>query len=212
MGGWFRHARLYRVPRRRGQDACAVKSGDETRALPQRIRTASPSGSTGRTFMAMLSTKARAEASQVWAAANSRQACGEICQRGQARRPQIVVRARRPAPHRSRRGARSPETPQPAARWPAPRAEPGQRCRSCSETRRRRRRHRSPPVLRPAGRPEIPLCGYFRASAARAGPSPTTTLVPGRSRSRNASRFFSTATRPTHKNTGRGRPRSTARG
>ena len=34
-------------------------------------------------------------------------------------------------------------------------------------------------------------------SRARSGPSPTTTLVPGRSRLRKAATFFSTASRPT---------------
>jgi hypothetical protein len=38
----------------------------------------------------------------------------------------------------------------------------------------------------------------------RCGPSPTTTLVPGNSRLTKASMFFSTATRPTLRNTGRG--------
>ncbi len=44
-----------------------------------------------------------------------------------------------------------------------------------------------------------------RRSAA-AGPSPMTTLLPGSGRERNASRFFSGASRPTERNIGRGRP------
>ena len=50
--------------------------------------------------------------------------------------------------------------------------------------------------------------GYFCASSAFCGPSPTTTFVPGRSSDRNASRFFSTATRPMVMKIGRGRSSS----
>ncbi len=46
-------------------------------------------------------------------------------------------------------------------------------------------------------RPEEFHRGYFLASASRAGPGPTTTLVPGRSSDRKASMFFSIDTRPT---------------
>ena len=74
------------------------------------------------------------------------------------------------------------------------------------------RRHRSRRVPRRAARRETPRAGYFRSSAVRAGPSPTISLVPGRSRSRKASRFFSTATRPTQRYTGAGRQRSIWRG
>ena len=162
------------------------------------------SGSAAR-ISAILSTKARAEASQVCLAANSTQACGEIAQRRQAGLAQILVQHpdRRRADHVARPGDR--ETRPPAGRWRAPPAAPGQTCRSCSETRRRRRPHRPPPAPRPAARRGIRRRGYFCSSATRAGPSPTITLVPGRSSSRNASRFFSTATRPTQRKTGCGR-------
>ena len=46
--------------------------------------------------------------------------------------------------------------------------------------------------------------GSAAAAPPRAGPSPTTHLVPGRSSARNASMFFSTATRPTYRKIGRG--------
>ena len=55
---------------------------------------------------------------------------------------------------------------------------------------------------------EMRLRDRLRTSSARAGPSPTTTFEPGRSSFRKASRFFSTATRPTERKIGRGRPRS----
>ena len=48
------------------------------------------------------------------------------------------------------------------------------------------------------------VVGDSLVSAIRAGPSPTTTLVPGRSSVRKASRFFSTATRPEYNIIGRG--------
>ena len=54
-------------------------------------------------------------------------------------------------------------------------------------------------------------CGNRRLSSASCGPVPITTLVPGRSSERNASRFFSTAIRPTVTKTGRGKPSSSAR-
>ena len=54
------------------------------------------------------------------------------------------------------------------------------------------------PGERRAGlRAEERAAGEGAASPARAGPSPTTTLVPGRSRARKAATFFSTASRPT---------------
>ena len=64
----------------------------------------------------------------------------------------------------------------------------------------------------PCRAPRNTACRYFRSSAVRAGPSPTISLVPGRSRSRKASRFFSTATRPTQRYTGAGRQMSISRG
>ena len=60
----------------------------------------------------------------------------------------------------------------------------------------------------PCRDPTNTASGNFRASALRAGPSPTTSLVPGRSSLRKASRFFSTASRPTVKKIGRDKPRS----
>ena len=48
-----------------------------------------------------------------------------------------------------------------------------------------------------------PRSGKRRCSSARAGPSPTTHFVPGRSSARNASMFFSTATRPAYRKIGR---------
>ena len=159
------------------------------------------------------SMKTRAEASQVWPAANSTQACARNAQALRDRR-RADRRSSTPtgaAPMTSRRTL-SPEKPRPAGRWPAPPAARGRTCRSCSETRTRRRPHRPRPVPRRAARRGTRHRGYFRSSAARAGPSPTITLVPGRSRSRNASRFFSTATRPTQRKTGAGRQMSTSRG
>ena len=114
-------------------------------------------------------------------------------------------RAGRPAPRRSRRAARRPESRRPARRSPAPPAAPGRRCRCGSGTRTRRRRRRFPPAPRRRGCRETPRRDTALASCARAGPSPTTSLVPGRSSLRKASRFFSTATRPTVRKIGRGR-------
>ena len=54
-------------------------------------------------------------------------------------------------------------------------------------------------------------CGYLAFSSSSAGPSPTTTLEPGRSRRTNASMFFSTATRPTLRKMGRASPSSGSR-
>jgi len=54
-------------------------------------------------------------------------------------------------------------------------------------------------------------CGKRRFSAASSGPVPMMTFVPGRSSERNASRFFSTATRPTVIKMGRAKPSSIAR-
>ena len=63
-------------------------------------------------------------------------------------------------------------------------------------------------ILRPSSRRGRRLSDISRCSAAFCGPSPITTLVPGRSSDRNASRFFSTATRPTVMKIGRGRSSS----
>ena len=52
--------------------------------------------------------------------------------------------------------------------------------------------------------------GNRRRSSASCGPCPMTTLEPGRSSERKASRFFSTAIRPTLTKIGRGRSRSIA--
>jgi len=60
---------------------------------------------------------------------------------------------------------------------------------------------RSAPFFSPRKR----TAGYFFSSAAFRGPSPMTTVEPGRSSARNASRFFSTATRPMVMKIGRGR-------
>ena len=75
-----------------------------------------------------------------------------------------------------------------------------------------RRRHRSRPAPRPAARrgtrrPDKPAPA--RPAPDRRRRSPWCRADRG---SRNASRFFSTATRPTQRNTGRGRHRSTSRG
>jgi UDP-2,3-diacylglucosamine pyrophosphatase LpxH len=81
-----------------------------------------------------------------------------------------------------------------------------------STTSRKPRPRNSPASAGVAAAPRKAACGYFRCKANRAGPSPPTTLVPGNSSSRNASRFFSTAIRPTDRKIGRGKPGSTARG
>ena len=213
IGAEFGHARsCIASPEQTGKARCSRRIRPRNAAASGTNSTASARRRRRARISAMLSMKARAEASQVCRAANSRQACARDLQRREASRLQIVVQHadRRGADHVARTGHR--ETPPPAGRWPAPPAAPGRTCRSCSETRRRRRRHRSRASSSPCRAPRNTACGYLRASAARAGPSPTISLVPGRSRSRNASRFFSTATRPTQRNTGRGRPRSTSRG
>src|ERR1700730_17974801 len=79
---------------------------------------------------------------------------------------------RRPTRRLSRREARSRETPQPAGRLRAPPEAPGRRCRSCSETRRRRQQHRLPPRLRPAARPETPLADIFGRVLSAPAPRP----------------------------------------
>ena len=60
-------------------------------------------------------------------------------------------------------------------------------------------------VLRPSSRRGRSRPDISARAAAFCGPSPTTTFVPGRSSDRNASRFFSTATRPMVMKIGRGR-------
>ncbi len=47
------------------------------------------------------------------------------------------------------------------------------------------------------------MSGYLALSSSVCGPSPTSTLVPGRSSLRKLSRFFSTAMRPTFSQIGR---------
>src|SRR5262249_11473461 len=56
----------------------------------------------------------------------------------------------------------------------------------------------------PCSSPTNFTSGKRRRSSASCGPSPTTTLEPGRSSARKASRFFSTATRPAVRKSGRG--------
>ena len=101
----------------------------------------------------------------------------------------------RPAPPHP--AAPAPDRPPPECRRPGPPAAPGRRCRCGWERRTRRWRHRPRTRASPVSAPRKRAAGYFCASAARAGPSPTTSLVPGRSSARKASIFFSTATRPT---------------
>ena len=60
------------------------------------------------------------------------------------------------------------------------------------------------PVPRHAASRETPHRDTPFANCARAGPSPTTSFVPGRSSLRKASTFFSTASRPTVRKIGRG--------
>ena len=62
-----------------------------------------------------------------------------------------------------------------------PPAAPGRRCRCGWERQRRAGRHR-PHQRLARQRPQELHIGYFCASVALAGPSPTTSLVPGRSR------------------------------
>ncbi len=90
----------------------------------------------------------------------------------------------------------------------APRAGRCRRCRCGSERRRRRHWHRPRPAARRTGHRQNAPRGKAAASSARAGPSPTTTFEPGRSRARKAAMFFSGATRPTNRKTGRGRSRA----
>src|SRR3981081_610032 len=67
---------LYRVPRRRGKTLARDQATKRGRSAANRTAS-SDVGSTQRLSL-IFSTKARAEASQVCLAANSRQACGEI--------------------------------------------------------------------------------------------------------------------------------------
>ena len=81
------------------------------------------------------------------------------------------------------------------------------RCRTCRcgwERRRHPPRRRSRQVRCRCGGRGNERRGYLALSAASSGPSPTTTLLPGRSRSRKAGRFFSIATRPTQRKIGPG--------
>ena len=64
------------------------------------------------------------------------------------------------------------------------------------------------PILQ---QPEELTPGNRRLSSASCGPVPMMTFVPGRSSERNASRFFSTAIRPTVMKIGRGRSSAMAR-
>ena len=100
----------------------------------------------------------------------------------------------------------------PACRTPSLRSARARRCRCGSGRRTRRRAGSRTPARRPCF---MPTNTHARKSAlaasARAGPSPTTTLFPGgRGRGRPA-RFFSTATRPTYRKTGRRRSRARVR-
>ena len=128
-------------------------------------------------------------------------------QRPEAGGAQVLVERRDRRARRPRRGSPPPESPRPASRRRAPPAAPVRTCRCGSETRRRRRRRKSARGPRRAWRRERSPSGHRRASSSRAGPSPTTTLVPGRSSDRNAAMFFSTANRPTVRKIGRSRPR-----
>ena len=90
-------------------------------------------------------------------------------------------------------------------RRPAPPEARARRCRCGWGRRTHRPPHNGAPAPRPFWAPGTSRRDSARSSAARAGPSPTTTLVPGRSSERNASMFFSTATRPTLSQMGRGK-------
>ena len=132
-------------------------------------------------------------------------------ERAEARRAQIVVEHAHRRGRRPRRADPSPGRPRLERRRRAPQAAPRRRCRFCSGTRTRRRRR---DALRARGlfsRPRNVAAGKRWRSSASCGPSPITTLVPGKSSERNASMFFSTATRPMLTKIGRGRSRAAAR-
>src|SRR5580692_9773166 len=173
---------LYRVIRHTGK-TLEPDQATNRGCCPVKV-TASSIGSTVR-ISVILSTKARADASQECLAANSRQACGEI------------VIADRHAARKSSFNAPTGAAPITSRGPVTGNAATGRPLASAS----RRTRPKVSVLLgntktsaaaeifassSPRREPGNTAFGYFRASMARAGPSPTITSVPGRSRSRNA--------------------------
>ncbi len=118
-----------------------------------------------------------------------------------SRRSSFIAPAPAVAEHVNRAGR--PDTPLPACRRRAPRAARARTYRCGSGTRTHRRPRRPSQSSACDSTPRYLALRIARLQFRERGPSPATHFEPGKSSFKNASTFFSTATRPTYRKIGR---------